>query len=134
MPSLQEAAARLTEAAPVAARRYQDGTRGKGNDWFTGASNAGDNWSQGVSRAQAEGSFSKGVNEAGAGSYEEGVRNKGVRNYPTGLAASGGKYARKVQKFTSLWDSPLSTPRGPKRSAQNLQRMSENAQRFIELA
>lgn len=132
--TVTEAARRLAESGTVAGRRYQDGVRGKGSDWQAGAAAGEDNFVAGIQRAISEGSFGKGVAEAGAQAYTEGVENKGVRNFPQGLASAGPKYMRKVQKFAGLWGSPLPTPRGAKRSGANLQRVQENIQRMINAA
>jgi len=48
------------------------------------------------------------------------------------MQVGGGKYARKVAKVAGLWNQPLSTPRGPRRSPQNLQRMQQNIERFVK--
>ena len=132
--SLAQAAERLEAAGINFGDRYEAGTRGKGDEWFEGASGAQQNWEQGVTRAAQEDAFSKGVRDAGAGAYDEGVRTKGVTNWPTGMGVAGPKYMRKTERFQRLWDSPLPTPRGARRSPANVKRMEENRQRFIETA
>lgn len=132
--SLQEAANRLRDAGIRLGERYRQGATGKGGRWLQGASAAQTNYDQGVQQAIATKSFSKGVQGAGASAYDSGVQNKGVLNWGTGMQVGGEKYVRKTQKFAALWNTPLSTPRGPRRSPANLTRMSENVKRFQQAA
>ena len=132
--SLQEAANRLTEAGIRLSDRYARGASGKGGRWLQGAGAAQSNYEQGVSASIAAKSYSKGVQGAGASSYDQGVQGKGVANWPTGMQFAGDKYVRKSQKFASLWNAPLATPRGPRRSPSNLKRMQENVDRFQKAA
>ena len=131
--TVQEAAQRLTEAGARLSDRYQRGTQGKGGRWLTGAGGAQGNYSAGVQASIAAGSFSKGVQRAGAGSYDAGVQRKGVINWPQGMALGGDKYARNTSAAAALWNQPLSTPKGPRRSAANKQRMAQNVDRFEKL-
>ena len=126
----QEASQRLAESTSVGSSRYQRGTQGKGGKWVAAASQAGANFKTGMAEFLAKGDLGKAMQEAGGAAYDTGVSQKGVGNYATGVAIGAPKYAAKVQKFAALWNQPLATPRGAKRSAGNLQRMTENARRF----
>lgn len=128
--TLAEAAQRLTEAGTRLSDRYGRGTQGKGQRWASGAAGSEANWAAGVQDAIGKKSFSRGVSDAGAGSYEAGVSRKGVLNWPTGMQMAGDEYTRKTQKFAALWNQPLPTPRGTRRSAANKQRMAQNVDRF----
>lgn len=132
--SVEEAANRLEEAGINFADRYAKGVEGAGGKWHSAASKAGKNYEVGVTQAMQRDAFQKGIQEAGASAYDEGVRTKGVTNWPTGMQVAGAKYARKIQKFATLWDAPLATPKGARRSPQNIKRMQENAERFIRVA
>ena len=130
----QEASQRLAESSGVGASRYQRGTQGKGGKWVGAASQAGANFKVGMQEFLAKGDLGKAMQEAGASAYDTGVSQKGVGNYSTGVAIGAPKYATKVQKFAALWNQPLSTPKGAKRSQANLNRMTENAKRFSTAA
>jgi hypothetical protein len=132
--TLQEASARLQEAGVANADRYQRGTSGKGAKWHQATTAAEANYQEGIQRALSEKRFGKGVQAAGASSYDAGVSAKGVANWPTGMRLAGPKYEKKVQKFVALWNAPLSTPKGSRRSPANLKRMTENVERFIKAA
>jgi hypothetical protein len=75
--------------------------------------------------------FAKGLDKADAGDYDRGIKDKGIANWGTGMAAGGTKWEDRVQPFVSLWSASLATSPGPKRSANNLKRMTENVQRFV---
>ena len=127
---MQEAAGRLSEAGIRLSDRYARGASGKGSKWAAGAGRAGANYQEGISRALAEKKFEKGVQDAGPSAYDAGVSLKGVNNWGTGMQTAGDKYVRKTQKFAQLWNQPLATPRGSRRSAANLKRIQENVARF----
>ena len=128
--SPQEAAKRLASAGFNFADRYQKGVANKGADWQRGAAAAAPNYAAGVQKALADNRFAKGVQAASASNYDEGVRNKGVNNWPTGMQLAENRYTEGVAPFTSLWNTALGTPRGPKGSPANLQRMTQNVERF----
>ena len=130
--SLQEAAARLAESGIRLSDRYQRGASGKGSKWASATGASEQNYNDGIQKAIAAKSFSKGISEAGAGAYDQGVSQKGVLNWPTGMQFADAKYQKKTGKFAALWNQPLSTPRGSRRSAANLKRMQENVDRFAK--
>lgn len=130
--SPQEAARRLSQAGFSYADRYRQGTQGKGNEWQAGAAAGTENYEQGVQKALAENRYEEGVSRAGGGRYDEGVRTKGVQNWPTGMQTADRRYMEGIQPFTSLWNAPLSTPRGVSGSPANITRMTENVKRFQE--
>lgn len=132
--TVQEAATRLSGAGFANADRYTRGTSGKGSRWAQKTGAAGANYQEGVQRALAEKRFDKGVAAAGPSAYDTGVQQKGAQNWPAGMQLGGDKYARKVAKFAPLWNQELPTPRGSKRSPNNLKRMQENVDRFQKAA
>ena len=130
----QEASQRLAESTSVGSSRYQRGTQGKGTKWVGASTQASANFKIGMQDFLAKGDLGKAMQEAGGAAYDTGVSQKGVGNYATGVAIGAPKYATKVQKFAAVWNQPLTTPRGPKRSPANLNRMTENAKRFQSAA
>ncbi len=128
--SVQEAAQRLSDAGVRLSDRYAKGATGKGSKWASGAGGAEANYVQGVQEGIAKKRFSAGVAAAGPSAYDQGVQLKGVNNWGSGMQVAGDKYVRKTQKFASLWTQPLSTPRGARRSPNNVKRITENIARF----
>lgn len=132
--SLDMAKTRFSEAGFSRSDRYQAGTEGKGSAWNAAKSRAKANYVPAMQEALQKGSFEKGLDKADANDYDRGVRDKGVNNWPVGMQASADKYGERVQPFVNLWDADLPTAAGPRRSAANIKRMTENVQRFISAA
>lgn len=132
--SAQEAAKRLEQAGFNNQDRYQKGVSGKGSLWASRTSASEGNYVQGIQESITKKKFAKGVAEAGASGYEQGVTSKGVANWPTGMQQSGEKYSKKIAKFQPLWDQTLPTPKGNRRSPQNMKRIQENMDRFVRTA
>lgn len=132
--SIDEAKKRFSEAAFTRADRYQTGTQGKGSKWAGSKDRAKANYAPAMQEVLSKKLFDTGLDKADAGSYEAGVRDKGVNNWGTGIQAGSEKFGKNVQKFASLWGQSLPTARGQRRSANNIKRMTENAQRFIDAA
>lgn len=78
--------------------------------------------------------YSKGLEKATGEDYDRGISTKGIPNWGTGMQAGGLKWANRIGKFSSLWGAALPTAAGPRRSAANLKRMTENVQRFVAAA
>ena len=129
--SIQEARRRFEDAGFQRADRFEAGTEGKGSAWAASKSRAKTNFTPAMQEVLSKDLYSKGLDRADAGDYDRGIRDKGIANWGTGMQAGGIKWEERVQPFVNLWDQDLPTPPGPKRSAANLKRMSENVQRFI---
>ena len=129
--SVQEARQRFEDAGFQRADRYEVRTEGKGSAWAASKARAKTNFAPAMAEVLSKDLYSKGLDKADAGDYDRGIRDKGVANWGTGMQAGGSKWENRIQKFSTLWDQELSTAPGPKRSANNLKRMTENVQRFI---
>ena len=132
--SVEEARQRFEDAGFQRVDRYETGTEGKGSAWAAAKTRAKTNFAPAMAEALSKDLFGKGLDRADAGDYDRGIRDKGVQNWGTGMQAGGSKWGNRVQKFASLWDASLGTAAGPKRSAANLKRMTENVQRFVAAA
>ena len=130
--SVQVARQRFEDAGFQRADRYEAGTKGKGNEWAASKGRAKVNYTPAMQEVLSKNLYEKGLDRADAGDYDRGIRDKGIANWGTGLQAGGVKWEKRIAKFVALWDQPLKTPGGPKRSANNLKRMAENVQRFID--
>ena len=129
--SAQEAAKRLREAGVRNSDRYEMGTSGKGSKWEAAKTRAKANFSVGMSEALSEQRYEKGLDNSSASDYDQGVRGKGKQNWSTGMQAAESKYTKNIAPFVPLWGQDLPTAGGPRRSAANISRMTENVQRFI---
>ena len=129
--TVQEAQRRFEDAGFQRADRFEVGTQGKGGAWAASKSRAKTNFAPAMAEVLSKDLFAKGLDKADAGDYDRGIKDKGIANWGTGMQAGGSKWGERVQPFVALWDQDLSTAPGPKRSANNLKRMTENVQRFI---
>lgn len=134
MTDINQAQERFADAGFSRASRYEQGTEGKGSKWNASKGRAKSNYTPAMQEALQKDAYGKGLEQADADDYDRGVREKGVNNWPTGMQASASKYGERVQKFVPLWNQDLPTAAGPRRSAANLKRMTENVQRFITAA
>lgn len=134
MASLELAKSRFADAGFSRSDRYAEGAKGKGAKWNGAKERAKANFVPAMQEALQKNSYNKGLDKADASTYDRGVADKGVNNWPVGMQASADKFAKSVQPFVPLWDSSLPTTAGPKRSAANLKRMTENVTRFITAA
>ena len=134
MPSLQQAKERFSEAGFSRVARYEQGTEGKGSEWNASKGRAKANFTPAMQEALQKDAYGKGLDKADASDYDRGIRDKGVNNWPVGMQASADKFAERIQKFEPLWNASLPTPAGPRRSAANIKRMTENVTRFIQAA
>ena len=132
--SLDEARRRFEEAGFSRADRFEKGTEGKGSVWNTAKNRAKANFAPAMQEVLNKDLYSKGLDDADASDYDRGIQDKGIANWGTGMQAGGNKYQEKTQKFVPLWSQSLPTAKGPKRSAANLKRMTENVQRFVSAA
>lgn len=132
--SIQDARQRFEDAGFQRADRYEQGVEGKGAAWAAAKSRAKTNFAPAMQEVLSKNLYDTGLDQADAGDYDRGVRDKGIANWGTGLQAGGTKWEKRVGKFVSLWDQALPTAAGPKRSSNNLKRMTENVQRFVTAA
>lgn len=129
--NVQEARKRFENAGIERADRFEKGTEGKGSAWAGSKNRAKTNFKPAMQEVLSKDLYDKGLDKADAQDYDRGIQDKGIQNWGVGMQAGGSKWEERVQPFVGLWDSSLPTAPGPKRSANNMKRMAENAQRFI---
>src|SRR3990167_5262875 len=129
--SVTDARKRFEDAGFSRANRYEEGAKNKGAAWKSSGARAKENYKPAMAEALAKDLYSKGMDSADASAYDSGVLNKGVPNWGTGMSAGGAKFEKNVGKFATLWGAALPTAGGPRRSAANIKRMTENVTRFI---
>jgi hypothetical protein len=134
MIDLETAKKRFQEAGITRSDRYATGTQGKGTKWNSAKARAKTNYAPAIQASLTNDSYGKGLDKATGQDYENGVATKGVNNWPVGMQASGEKFGAKIAKFVPLWGQELATPRGGRRSASNIKRMTENVARFTAAA
>lgn len=134
MISVQEAQQRFQDAGFQRADRFETGTTGKGSAWAGSKARAAANYAPAMAESLSKNLFAKGLEAASAEDYDAGIRDKGIANWGTGMQAGGRKWGSRIGKFATLWGQGLPTAKGPRRSAANLKRMTENVTRFTAAA
>ncbi len=125
--SLTEVANKWANNAAGAQTYYESGVKGAGQDWLTGASNAGPAFKAGVSAGNIQQLFEGGVKKAGAEKYTRKASEIGPGRFSSGVAAGKADYSSGVEPMlASIAGITLST-RGPRGSAANLQRVAQVA-------
>lgn len=132
--SVQEARRRFEDSGFQRADRFEAGTEGKGSVWAGAKTRAKANFNPAMQEVLSKDLYGKGLDRADASDYDRGISSKGIANWGTGMQAGGDKWEKRIDKFSNLWDQKLPTEQGPRRSANNLKRMTENVQRFISAA
>ena len=125
------------KTANVAGTKWQVRTANAGPDYLAGVNNttkdqaaaaiaAKSAWQAGLTAAFAAGAFEKGLSRSGKQGWQAGVQQKGEANYSTGVNAQAalGKYTTNSGRFDAARGAASNSPRGPKGSPQNLQRVS----------
>ena len=132
--NISEARKRFENAGIERSDRYEKGTEGKGSAWAGSKSRAKTNFKPAMAEVLSKDLYDKGLDKADAQDYDRGIQDKGIQNWGTGMGAGGTKWEERTKPFESLWDASLPTAPGPKRSANNMKRMTENVQRFMTAA
>ncbi len=129
--SVEEARRRFEDAGFQRADRFEEGTKGKGSAWASAKTRAKSNFAPAMAEALSKDLYGKGLEKATGEDYDRGISSKGIANWGTGMQAGGTKWGSRIGKFSALWSQGLPTAAGPRRSANNLKRMTENVQRFV---
>ncbi len=122
------AAEKFAARAAGASKDYEAGVRAPKQDWQSATAAASDNYDQGVQQAVSERRFAAGVNAAGNEKYMRGATGKGVQRYGAGVSAAKGDYAQGVAPYLDVISNTDLPARGPRGSAQNINRVSAIAE------
>lgn len=134
--SASQSAEKFVRNAGAAAQDYVAGAEQTSKDQAALAIAAAPNYNAGVQAAITRGAYAKGLQKSGKAAWIAGVKNKGVNRFGEGVANSASKYATNSARFDTARNAAASTPRGPKGSAANLNRVSVvvNALRAVKTA
>jgi hypothetical protein len=127
MPTVRAGQDKWKARTQAATRDYSQGVTRPRVSWSQAAAAAQDNWTQGVTEAAANGSFAKGVQDAGDSRWQSGVQNKGVSRFASGVAASGDRYQQGFAPYRQAIESINLPARAPRGDPQNLQRVAQIA-------
>ena len=137
MKSASQSVSKWSNRAGGASQDYLDGAQSTPKDQAAAAIAAKSNYVAGLQASFAADSFSKGLQRSGKSGWLAGVNEKGASNYPSGVssASAASKYTVNSGRFDSARNAASGVPRGPRGSAQNLNRVTAvvNALRAAKL-
>lgn len=122
----------------VASGDYIDGARTTDKDQAQRAIASKEVYKSALTESFARDAYSKGLTKSGKAGWLKGVEEKGQQNYLTGVSSSGArdKYTTESSKYDAARRAADSMPRGPKGSAQNIQKVTTvvNALHAVKIA
>ncbi len=122
--SASAAAEKFASRAAGAGKDYESGVKNPKRSWADATANSAAAYEGGIQQAIGEKRFENGVRSAGDQKYLNGAVNKGVGRYGQGVAAAKNDYAQGVAPYLQTIENIDLPARGPRGSAQNIQRVS----------
>jgi len=114
-----------TTVTPGRANDYKAGVTNPRKSWATATQDAKANYEAGLQASIANGSFEKGVADAGDAGWQKGALDKGTVRWGPGVAISGPKYQTGFSKYHGVLSSLTLSPRGAKGDPRNYTRVQE---------
>jgi hypothetical protein len=103
---------------------YEAGIKSPKTDWQKAAADAEANYTAGVQAAITRKAFGKGVAKAGSAKWQNQALTKGVQRWAQGISLSKDAYATGFAPYREVISRTNLPARGPKGSAQNIQRVA----------
>jgi hypothetical protein len=119
--SIAEKWARVT---PGRQSDYEAGVKAPSADWKSQTAAAESNWSDGVSQAAANRSFSKGVNKAGTEKWQRKTIDVGIPRWGAGVRAGTTDYQTGFDPYRATLASLTLPPHYAKGDPRNIERVS----------
>jgi len=111
--------------ATVATEDYKAGIQNPRRSWREAALAASETWKTAIQEAIARDAYKKGIEAVDEKKWKDGALNKGATRYADGVRAAVDLYKAKMSKVLSIIESVELTPRGPRGSDQNYERVKE---------
>jgi hypothetical protein len=108
----------------AAAGDYSDGVKNPRNDWQTSTAAAANTYAAGVQAAIGNGSFAKGVANAGSEKWSRKAQTVGAQRFGPGVQAAQPDYAKGVSPYLDTLRNLTLPPRAPKGDPSNVQRVA----------
>jgi hypothetical protein len=115
-------AAKYATRGAAAGPDYAAGVNAPRNPWAASTTAASDAYSAGVQAAVANGSFVKGVTNAGDAKWQRKAAGVGAQRYPAGVTAAKQDYSTGVAPYLQVLAGLQLPPRGAKGNPGNMQR------------
>jgi len=121
---LQTIASKWGRNASAAGGAYKDGVSAPRRSWSEAAAAADDSRKAGLAAADARDAFVTGVRDAGDAKWKANAVKLGAARYPQGVQNAQPDFSQGFAKYHSVIAGVTLTPRGPKGSPENYQRVS----------
>lgn len=133
VPPITDVAAKFARRAQSAGPEYEAGVRNPSVPWAAASIAAQPSYEAGVTQAIGRKAYGKGVQGAGDGRWQRGAVEKGPARYSQGVQLAEGDYAQRMAPVLDVIARTDLPARGPRGSAQNLQRMTPIPQALAAL-
>ena len=127
VPTAASAAEKLAQRASAAAGDYASEAKASGEAWVSATQAAKSAFLQGITTGNIAERFARGVAKAGAAKYIRKITDVGVGRFAQGVQAGKQDYQTNVEPFFQTIAGLSLSPRQPRGSAANIQRVSEVA-------
>ncbi len=124
---LQTIAAKWGRNASAAGPSYKDGVSAPRRSWSTAAAAADDARKAGLAAADARDAFRTGVTAAGDAKWKNNAVKLGAARYPQGVQNAQPDFSQGFAPYHAVIAGVTLSPRGPKGSPENLNRVAEIA-------
>lgn len=121
---IEQSADKFVRRASVAGPDYERGINNPRKPWDKATLDGENNYKVGVTAAANAGRFGKGVKKVGNQKWLKNAISKGVTRYPEGVAIAKDAWVTGFQPYQTAIANLTLPPRGPRGSAQNLQRVA----------
>lgn len=127
MPAIKpvsQASDKWVRRAGQAAPDYAKGVQNPKTSWAEATTAAADAQAAGVQAALANGSFVKGVNNAGNAKWQRKATSVGAQRFGPGVAAAKGDYESGFAPYAAVIQGVTLPPRGAKGDPRNYERVT----------
>jgi hypothetical protein len=133
VPPITDVASKFARRAQMSQPEYESGVRNPSTPWAAAAIAAQPSYEAGVTAAISRKAFGKGVQAAGDARWTKGAVEKGPARFAQGVQLAEGDYAQRMAPVLDVIARTDLPARGPRGSAQNLQRMTPIPQALAAL-
>ena len=130
---LSDASDKWVRRASVAGPDYVKGITDPRRPWAESAIKADGTYRQAVTQAANQGRYARGIKSAGEEKWKRNALQKGPGRFAEGVAVAKNDWEEGFKPFREAIASLDLPPRGPKGSAQNIQRVTAIAQTLRQL-
>lgn len=113
--------------ASAAGGAYKDGVSNPRRSWSQSAAAADDSRKAGLAAADARDAYRTGVTNAGDAKWKNNATKLGAARYPQGVQNAQPDFAQGFAPYHAVISGLTLTPRGPKGSPENLERVRQVA-------